>query len=272
MLAKLTKYEFRATGRLLGIMYIALLIISVITRIELTLENASSGGMSMMMPTFVVMMLYVAIIAAIGVLTLIMIIQRFYKNLLQNEGYLMHTLPVKMWQHIASKLIVSMVWCIVSVIVVFTSLVIIGSFGIDFKELWEIFWNLQWTDQAVNGVVIMLEFIILMLVYAAAAVLQIYLAMAIGQLSGNHKLLCSFGAYIAINVVVQIIGGIINNIVSHFTDGGLVNSILVFGPFNTVSLASVHIALLICIIAALVKAVIFFAGTNYIMKNKLNLE
>lgn len=40
---------------------------------------------------------------ALFVLTMIVIIQRFYKGLLCDEGYLMFTLPVKPWQLIATK-------------------------------------------------------------------------------------------------------------------------------------------------------------------------
>lgn len=271
MLAKLTKYELRATGRLLGIMYIALLVIAVITRIELALENASEGGMSMVMPTFIVMMLYAAAIAAITVLTFIMIIQRFYKNLLQNEAYLMHTLPVKMWHHITSKLIVSMIWCAVSMIVIFVSIMIIGSGAINFDDIFTIMRELRWNGQTVNAALMCLEMVIMVLVYMAATILQIYLAMAVGQISANHKLLCSFGAYIVINVVMQIVSSIIMKIVYYFT-GGISNMLLVFGPFSTGSLSSMHLVIWIFIALAVVKAVIFFAGTNYMMKNKLNLE
>ena len=49
------------------------------------------------------------------------ILQRFYKNLLSGEGYLMHTLPVRPWQHIASKLIAAVVWTVLSFFVVCVS-------------------------------------------------------------------------------------------------------------------------------------------------------
>ena len=272
MLAKLTKYEFRATGRMLGILYAALIIISVVTRIEFAIESATHGGMALMFPTVIVMMLYVGAIVAIGVLTLILIIQRFYKNLLQNEGYLMHTLPVKMWQHIASKLFVSVVWCFVSMIVICVSFLIIGSIGIDFGNIVSIITNISFDghgDMVLNGIGFMLELVILMIVGAASAILQIYLAMAIGQLVDNHKLLCSFGAYVGINVVLQIIAGIF---ISISASGSTPVSYGFFGLFNASSVAGLHAAMWVMIAGYAVKAVLFFAGTNYLMKNKLNLE
>lgn len=274
MLAKLTKYEFRATGRMLSILYAALIIISVVTRIEFAIESATHGGMAMMFPTIIVMMLYVGAIVAIGVLTFILIIQRFYKNLLQNEGYLMHTLPVKMWQHIASKLLVSVVWCFVSMIVICVSFLIIGSIGIDLGDVVSIFTNISFRghgDVVLNGIGFMLELVILMIAGAASAILQIYLAMAIGQLVDNHKLLCSFGAYVGINVVLQIITGIFMSISSSGSTPLTYGFFSIFSA-GSGSVASLHAAMWMMIAVCVVKAALFFAGTNYLMKNKLNLE
>lgn len=273
MLAKLTKYEFRATGRMLGILYAALIIIAIVTRIELAIQSATNGGMSMVMPTFIVMMLYISAIVAIGVMTLILIIQRFYKNLLQNEGYLMHTLPVKMWQHIASKLIASVVWCFVSMFVICLSFIIIGSLGIDFNDFFTIMTNISLRghgNEVLNGIGYMFELFVLMIAGAAASILQIYLAMAIGQLVDNHKLLCSFGAYIGINVVLQIITSIVMSI-----SAGGSYPYMSYGIFNflsTDSLTGMHVFFWTLIAVYAVKAALFFAGTNYILKNRLNLE
>ena len=44
---------------------------------------------------------------AVMIVTLIIIIQRFYKNLLCDEGYLMNTLPMSVWKNITSKLVVA---------------------------------------------------------------------------------------------------------------------------------------------------------------------
>lgn len=43
------------------------------------------------------------------VVTAVILIQRFYKNLLGSEGYLMFTLPVTVSQHLFSKTIIAVV-------------------------------------------------------------------------------------------------------------------------------------------------------------------
>ena len=45
-----------------------------------------------------------------GVMSLVVMIQRFYKNVLGDEGYLTLTLPVNVHEILWSKLIVSFVW------------------------------------------------------------------------------------------------------------------------------------------------------------------
>ncbi len=265
MLAKLTKYEIRATARILGILYAALIIIAIVTRIEMAIESLTNGRVSMIVPTGIIVMLYICGIVAIGVLTFILIVQRFYKNLLQNEGYLMHTLPVKMWQHIASKLIVSIVWCFASMIVVFATFMIIGSGEADFGNIISTFVNISfrgYESYLVNGIALILELLILMIVGAAASILHIYLSMAIGQMADNHKILCSFGAYVGINIILQIISGALITVSNGFA----------MSDENAAMFAHMHLIMLMLIVVCIIRAVIFFVCTDYLMKNKLNLE
>ena len=55
------------------------------------------------------MLAFIAVIAAMLVIAVIFVVSRFSKGLLGNEGYLMHTLPVRPWQLVASKLICGVV-------------------------------------------------------------------------------------------------------------------------------------------------------------------
>ena len=54
-------------------------------------------------------MLYMGVMMAAFVVTAVILIQRFYKNLLGSEGYLMFTLPVTVTQHLLSKTIIAVV-------------------------------------------------------------------------------------------------------------------------------------------------------------------
>ena len=93
--------------------------------------------------SLIVPSLFGAIVMAICVVTFIMTIQRFYKNMLGREGYLMFTLPVSVSKLIWSKLIVVMVWIILSVIVGSVAfMIVIFNFN-DLKLLFSEFGNMM---------------------------------------------------------------------------------------------------------------------------------
>ena len=53
------------------------------------------------------------------------VIQRFFRGLLGDEGYLMHTLPVSPWQLIGSKLLCAVVTTLLSIVVAILSILLI---------------------------------------------------------------------------------------------------------------------------------------------------
>ena len=114
MLGKLLKYEFKATSRILLPLYGALLIFAFIVKIFIgtKLDGVNMdflGGI----PAVVSIFTYGATMAAVFIVTIFIIIQRFYKNLLGDEGYLMNTLPVSTTSNISSKLISAIIWSLV---------------------------------------------------------------------------------------------------------------------------------------------------------------
>ena len=103
MLSKLLKYEFKSTGRTFGLCYAGVVAAALLLRILGLLSD--SIGFSDTLPRSVVLftefltglsgVAYAVMIVAVCVITFLLILQRFYKNLLSGEGYLMHTLPVR---------------------------------------------------------------------------------------------------------------------------------------------------------------------------------
>ena len=110
MLKQLLKYEFKATKRLYFGLYLALALLSVVLGVTFRQENAWVDNTNFGRLEVILMVLYLSVIFAIAVLCFVSTVQRFYKNLLGREGYLMHTLPVTETQLILSKLLTSMVW------------------------------------------------------------------------------------------------------------------------------------------------------------------
>lgn len=118
MLGKLIKYEFKATGRILLPLYGALLVFALINRLlfrsslDETINNTfgTIGGIANILSVFA----YGCTMAAVFVVTFFVIVQRFYKNILGDEGYLMNTLPIKPYLNIINKILTSAIWTIVS--------------------------------------------------------------------------------------------------------------------------------------------------------------
>ena len=117
MLSKLLKYEFKATCRIYGGLYLAILAAAALLGAFFRFPALVSD-----FPIVVVTTVYLMLCVAIAVITALTIIQRFTRNLLGREGYLMHTLPVTPAQLILSKLISSMVWLLCSILVIALSL------------------------------------------------------------------------------------------------------------------------------------------------------
>jgi hypothetical protein len=131
MLGKLIKFEFKATARLFlglfGVM-LALAVLQLASRV--LMENVFTNAFgSVLFGT----MTFLFVLAMIGglLITTVVVVQRFYKNVLGNQGYLMNTLPVSANQHILSKLIVASVWEVLSMILIYLC-VCIALIGKDF--------------------------------------------------------------------------------------------------------------------------------------------
>lgn len=208
MLDQLLKYEIKATARLFLPLYVAVFLFTFINRlinpfekIGNTLTSTVEGFNFFNMIRMISGFLYFALIIAIIAMTLIIMIQRFYKNLLGDEGYLMFTLPVRSWQHIVSKLLVSLLWILLSFIVIMVSILGLLGFKDAFPELVTIFG----LARSHLGDTVLFLIPISALIIAAYSIVTIYNALSIGHLFSKHRILASFGAYFAIYMVSQLV-------------------------------------------------------------------
>ncbi|MDA3731077.1 ABC transporter permease [Niameybacter massiliensis] len=259
MLGKLMKYEFKATGRTFLPLYGAILVVALLNRFlgrntQGVFEELNKVG------DFTVVAL-VALFIALGVITIVATIQRFQKNLLSDEGYLMFTLPVKTRSLILSKMIVAIVWIILS------GLVGIAAFGILFisKEfitelmpllsefMSEAIYLLQEEVGRVS-ILVIVQFIVAGFLSYIQFIVSIYLALAIGQFPNfqKHRTAASFIAFFVINLVVNWVLGLA----------------IFAGDFT----ANVNMNMFIGNLIVLILTVGMFEATNYILRNYLNLE
>jgi len=94
---------------------------------------------------------------------------------------------------------------------------------------------------------------------------MIYASISIGHLFSKHRILSSFGAFIVLNLITTAISSALGITFSHL------NLASMFHNINNSSLP-VHLFLVFSILFNLVFFIAYFIITNYILKNKLNLE
>lgn len=243
MFGKLMKYELKSLLKGLLPLYGAILAVALINAVMASfgIGNSIDG-----LPQVTAIMLYFGLCVAVAVVTFLVIIQRFYKGLLGQEGYLMFTLPVPTWQLTLSKLLGAVITTILSGIVGMLSILILGSL------------NINWT---LDATLFIIELIVLMLVGVAAMILEIYVAIALGHLANKHRIAMSFVWFVVLQTVLSFLTG-------------LSAMALGYSPFFPAFYAnlSAHGMMWMMILPCLIEAAVFYFGTTWILKNKLNLE
>lgn len=218
------------------------------------------------------MIMYIIIMVGMFVMTFIMMIQRFYKNLLSDEGYLMLTLPVKPWKHIVSKLMVSMLWVVASGIVALISILIIALKKGDLTQFtvgFATFYHQAFEQLGASVFLLSFEIIIGILISLASGILIIYASIAIGHLVNQHKMLASFGAFIVLSTLPQILLMLISLIpgTAYFSNIHISSSNDFIGMQSVVQLMIAYGIMFIGLLCA-----VYFAITNFILSKRLNLE
>lgn len=275
MLGKLIKYEFKASSRLFLLLYAALAVVTVINTILLRVGNSlNDANWIYNLAQGIVMFSYVILVIAVAASTVIMIIIRFYRNLMGDEGYLMFTLPVSTDSHIVSRLITSLAWCLASIVVVLGSIALLTSHYDPFSAIKMIFEEASAMGINVGGWIVAL--VLLLIVYLINVILMFYAAMAMGSNLTKHRLLGSFLGYIIMYAIGQAIGLISLGVV-YVT--GLWEKLSEYGneaipAEQVVEMASSIGAIFMVymfVLQAIMIAICYFI-TRYFIKNKLNLS
>ena len=268
MLGKLLKYELKATSRVFVPLYIAILVVSIVNGLSLNLEILNIQGLA----TIVLMCLFISLF----VITIVVTIQRFNKNLLKDEGYLMFTLPVSSKHLVLSKYLTSLIWTFLSFVVAFLSFTIIfmiptykyfdfSYFINEFNLLFSNMLNLNILGQFI-------KIILLMIISYTIFIFNVYLALSVGQLPifNRFRNVSSFIGFLVINLLISYA----QNIVSLFVNDASVNIEAIDNINYAISSVTsiVSKGLNIAIVINLIIILVLFFATTYILDKKLNLE
>lgn len=207
---------------------------------------------------------------ALIVATVLIILQRFYKGLLRDEGYLMHTLPVKPWQLITAKGFTAFVVVIISgIIAVISIFILIGvSISISISDLGELLADIfgMYGEEPVY-ILYTIEAILLVALSILKTIYKTYASMSIGQLSDNHKILISVAAYIGISVAIMFITGVFLQFVDGEMFAGLIDYFYSLSRFKGVQLVVAGYLLYLG-----VQLAAFHIVSERLLTKKLNLD
>jgi len=224
MLGKLVKYDLKSGSRIFCAMYVFIIICSIISRLAVLLAGGGEpepgtghGAVNTISFIFYILSAFMMVVcmAAICVITMVWAMLRYRNNLLRDEGYLMHTLPVVPSGLYFSKVLTTAIWFLADTAIIFIALLMSGmtaSAGFGFKEFIGSIANIIHDNIMPYGAKGVL-FIVLIIVFIIAAVYNIiahiYASLNIGYAipfgKGYSRDLIAIGAYILIYIIFQVI-------------------------------------------------------------------
>lgn len=268
MLKKLYKHEFHSLLRNLFPIWAALIGFAALSRLTFLLDFDNDvlntvRGLSVTA--------YIFAIIAVFIVGLVIVVMRFYKNLLTHEGYLTFTLPFTPTQHIICKLICGVVVTVIDFIIVICSLLILGAgtevLGEVFDVIKLLFTELPEYFSAGQIALIGLEIFVLLLLSPFQSLLMFYAAMALGQQFKN-KVGGAAIAYICLYAAVQIAETLIMIPISFISAGSMDE----FDNLINNSVMYLGIFLLFLIVLSAALSAVYFVITRHFLTKKLNLE
>ena len=275
MLSKLVKYDIKSLIRVFIPIWIAAPIVAVMLSGAIHLISVSDGPLINLFSEYVgpillgiLTILFVAVIVGMMIMTLILVIRRFWNGLLKEEGYLAFTLPVEVWQLIVSKVIVAAIVNLISgliaalILFLGISKEIFYSMGYTFSVIWR---SMTGELGAYTGVLIVLG-ILFLIVTSICGIYMLYASMSLGQLMEDHRVAGSFLAYIGLNMAVSTITNIGTMIVTNILPDNLVN--ITAGNAGLI----ITLYMLIMLVINGIQLAVYHMITEYVLTNKLNLE
>ena len=258
MLTKLLKYEWKATGRVILPIAGGVLVLNLVSSLLGHFVNNTSHSMPWVgfLTALLTLATFLGMLAVLAV-CFFASIQRYYK-LLGEQGYLMLSLPVHAWQHIAAKLICGVLWTLFG----FFYFGICGSFSLAILDGD----GFSLSGINTNDIPLLLTFLLLILALIAMAQLHAYLACAFAGQFTQQRLLISIVSYFVLDFIRQLL----------FLLGVILFAVKVYPSLADISsFISTDSAILssVCVVGLLVLLVdaLLWALTQWLMTERLNL-
>ena len=278
MLGKLIKYEMKSQGFMYAGIYIIVMILSIVTFGAYKINTAMGGN-----PVFSTIYRFAiagAVIALIAmfIITLVMSILRYRNNLLKDEGYLMHTLPVSAVSLHFSKMIASIIWFAGDFIVLMMS---IGFITGDLRYSWikklKKFMSAETAGTAtgmvisgITGTVVAIT-VLYIIISIISALSTFYVCLDLGSLSYSSKGIMAVWYIILyfVGQILSLIGLIILCIIMY---GGNFMEVMQMPQSDAATIGFVKGTFIMAGIISVILIIVYNFISIYILDRKLNLE
>lgn len=275
MLGKLFKHELHAMSRIMLPITAALVVLAGLSNISVRfMDNVKSTFLELLLVLF--MGLFIIGMIAAAIVLLVVVVSRFYNNFFKSEGYLMFTLPVNTHELVWSKLLASMLWTVITMLVMYGLILLtvwnavsMSTEFINSEFHFQLSGLLRYLSDelGITGgdmAVIIIEGLLGGVLTMIGGYLHFYAAMSIGQSFANHKVLMSVVFYLLINFVVQLFGPFVLELAG---DGFF--SVEIAPDISAIS--AVEIGLLVSCGIELIYDGILYVITILFLNKKLNL-
>ena len=255
MFWNLVRYEFKNVNKWYLALYAAVLVLSVPIGMQGHYYNYVSFKDSQPVLLFFLALVFGGLMITLGISTIFLIIKRFKGSVYDRQGYLTLTLPVSEHHIITAKLVGAFIWSILSSTVLALSAFIIVTITVP-----------EWisNSELIPLVGTFLPQLSLMgvsfLLNTISGILCIYLAISIGQLFNEYRTALAIVAYIGIQIVIGFVEVFFNTSANFY-----INSLAGFND-------NFYMGAGISIVEELIFIAIFYLGTYYILRNKVNLQ
>ena len=266
MLGKLLKHELQATSRTMLPLFGLLLLVSALTNLAMRGLNGSRELPPIVSVICVILLiLFMVGVMTVGIVTLWMMVQRFRRNLLRDEGYIMHTLPVSIHAQIWAKVIVSGLWYALSAAALVLSVLLMAA-DVEFvRDMGKIFGGLFHAVMGnVRNVEILLELLGVMVLAGIFLSLMLYASLAVGHAFSKRKMGLSECIFVAFIVLFNVLTSVSSELLRTLDIFPIAQDTFIIGAWRaTMGLAAGHLV---------VYAAILYAVTAWFMKHRLNLD
>ena len=276
MLGKLFKYDFRAMSRVMRFVVLGILCLAVLLTMFAAIqpqqnydyyETRTADQITRQVLTGLTVLSALGMGAGIAVI-MVFIYVHYYRNLFSDEGYLTHTLPVKSWKILLSKLLSSVVWALIGYAAILAGLLIIllGVVPEAFPYIGETIDRI--VEAGAVGTVLLTLFG--GLVNLCCGLLQVFLAITIGcAIANKHRIWAAIGIYAAISVVSYILNVIVS---APSVFSWLMGSAIYYRGDSYSIVGSLNTVLILGVVKNAGIATGCFFWIKHLMKRRLNLQ